>query len=66
MWIYVSFLTFVSLPAANIVIQPDPAIKTSSPGNHVPRFNTEPYNRKRTVIPSSADGPAVKKPWMEK
>lgn len=66
MGIYVDFFTFVFPPAANIVIQTNPAIKSSSPGNHAPRFNTDPYNRKRTVIPSSADGPAAKKPWMEK
>ncbi|XP_056911505.1 RNA-binding protein 27 isoform X2 [Takifugu flavidus] len=52
--------------AANIVIQTEPAVTTSNPGNNVPRFNKDPDSRKRTVIPSTADGPAAKKAWMEK
>lgn len=56
----------VCLPAANIVIQTEPAVTTSNPGNNVPRFNKDPDSRKRTVIPSTADGPAAKKAWMEK
>uniref|UniRef100_A0A3Q3A9H6 RNA binding motif protein 27 n=1 Tax=Kryptolebias marmoratus TaxID=37003 RepID=A0A3Q3A9H6_KRYMA len=52
--------------AANIVIQTEPATATSSPGNNVSRFNTEQDGRKRTLGPSTAEGPAAKKPWMEK
>uniref|UniRef100_A0A674MU62 RNA binding motif protein 27 n=1 Tax=Takifugu rubripes TaxID=31033 RepID=A0A674MU62_TAKRU len=52
--------------AANIVIQTEPAVTTSNPGNNVPRFNKDLDSRKRTVIPSTADGPAAKKAWMEK
>ncbi|XP_060911156.1 RNA-binding protein 27 isoform X1 [Labrus mixtus] len=52
--------------AANIVIQTEPATVASTPGSNVPRFNTEQDNRKRTMGPSTAEGPAVKKPWMEK
>uniref|UniRef100_A0A674NTF7 RNA binding motif protein 27 n=1 Tax=Takifugu rubripes TaxID=31033 RepID=A0A674NTF7_TAKRU len=51
--------------AANIVIQTEPAVTTSNPGNNVPRFNKDLDSRKRTVIPSTADGPAAKKAWME-
>ncbi|XP_074527522.1 RNA-binding protein 27 isoform X2 [Halichoeres trimaculatus] len=52
--------------AANIVIQTEPAAIASTPGSNVPRFNTELDNRKRTIGPSTAEGPAAKKPWMEK
>ncbi|XP_037322845.2 RNA-binding protein 27 isoform X4 [Pungitius pungitius] len=52
--------------AANIVIQTEPAIAANTPGNNVCRFNTEQDNRKRTIGPSTAEGPIVKKPWMEK
>lgn len=52
--------------AANIVIQTEPATATSTPGSNATRFNTEQDNRKRTIGPSTTDGPAVKKPWMEK
>ncbi|XP_026183588.1 RNA-binding protein 27 isoform X2 [Mastacembelus armatus] len=52
--------------AANIVIQTEPSIATSTPGGNVSRFNTEPDSRKRTMAPSTTEGPAVKKPWMEK
>uniref|UniRef100_H3DLI3 RNA binding motif protein 27 n=1 Tax=Tetraodon nigroviridis TaxID=99883 RepID=H3DLI3_TETNG len=66
---YRQFIPRVQTQRSNLIgltSNTDPAIKTSNPGNHVPRFNTEPYNRKRTVIPSSADVPTAKKPWMEK
>uniref|UniRef100_A0A3B3XLI2 RNA binding motif protein 27 n=1 Tax=Poecilia mexicana TaxID=48701 RepID=A0A3B3XLI2_9TELE len=52
--------------AANIVIQTEPASASNSPGNNVSRFNTEQDSRKRTMGASLADGPAAKKPWMEK
>uniref|UniRef100_A0A7N6A6P9 RRM domain-containing protein n=1 Tax=Anabas testudineus TaxID=64144 RepID=A0A7N6A6P9_ANATE len=52
--------------AANIVIQTEPATVASTPGSNVSRFNTEQDNRKRTIAPSTTDGPAAKKPWMEK
>ncbi|XP_044077464.1 RNA-binding protein 27 isoform X2 [Siniperca chuatsi] len=52
--------------AANIVIQTEPAIAASTPGSNVSRFNTEQDNRKRAMGPSTAEGPAAKKPWMEK
>ncbi|XP_077962910.1 RNA-binding protein 27 isoform X5 [Gasterosteus aculeatus] len=52
--------------AANIVIQTEPATAASTPGNNVCRFNAEQDNRKRTIGPSTAEGPIVKKPWMEK
>ncbi|XP_030601971.1 RNA-binding protein 27 isoform X3 [Archocentrus centrarchus] len=52
--------------AANIVIQTEPATKPSTPGSNVSRFNTEQDSRKRTMGPSTAEGPAPKKPWMEK
>lgn len=56
----------VHLPAANIVIQTEPATTASTPGSNVSRFNTEQDNRKRTMGSSTAEGPAAKKPWMEK
>uniref|UniRef100_A0A671V1R4 RNA binding motif protein 27 n=1 Tax=Sparus aurata TaxID=8175 RepID=A0A671V1R4_SPAAU len=52
--------------AANIVIQTEPATVASTPGSNVSRFNTDQDNRKRTMGPSTAEGPAAKKPWMEK
>ncbi|XP_037604559.1 RNA-binding protein 27 isoform X2 [Sebastes umbrosus] len=52
--------------AANIVIQTEPATAASTPGSNVSRFNTEQDIRKRTMGPSTAEGPAAKKPWMEK
>ncbi|XP_054482068.1 RNA-binding protein 27 isoform X3 [Anoplopoma fimbria] len=52
--------------AANIVIQTEPATAASTPGSNVARFNTEQDSRKRTMGPSTAEAPAVKKPWMEK
>lgn len=56
----------VHLQAANIVIQTEPATTASTPGSNVSRFNTEQDNRKRTMGSSTAEGPAAKKPWMEK
>uniref|UniRef100_A0A8D0APT8 RNA binding motif protein 27 n=1 Tax=Sander lucioperca TaxID=283035 RepID=A0A8D0APT8_SANLU len=52
--------------AANIVIQTEPATAASTPGSNVSRFNTEQDSRKRTMVPSTAEGPAAKKPWLEK
>ncbi|XP_068571832.1 RNA-binding protein 27 isoform X1 [Cebidichthys violaceus] len=52
--------------AANIVIQTEPATAASTPGNNVCRFNTEQDSRKRPMGPNTAEGPVVKKPWMEK
>ncbi|XP_069002153.1 RNA-binding protein 27 isoform X1 [Embiotoca jacksoni] len=52
--------------AANIVIQTEPAIAASTPGSNASRFNTEQDSRKRTMGPSTAEGTATKKPWMEK
>uniref|UniRef100_A0A1A8LYP3 RNA binding motif protein 27 n=1 Tax=Nothobranchius pienaari TaxID=704102 RepID=A0A1A8LYP3_9TELE len=52
--------------AANIVIQTEPAAVPAVPGNNVSRFNVEMDNRKRTMGPGAAEGPAAKKPWMEK
>ncbi|XP_073335954.1 RNA-binding protein 27 isoform X3 [Pagrus major] len=52
--------------AANIVIQTEPATVASTPGSNVSRFNTDQDNRKRTMGPSTTEGPAAKKPWMEK
>ncbi|TMS14528.1 RNA-binding protein 27 [Larimichthys crocea] len=52
--------------AANIVIQTEPATVASIPGSNVSRFNTDQDNRKRTMGPSTTEGPAAKKPWMEK
>ncbi|XP_049893402.1 RNA-binding protein 27 isoform X2 [Epinephelus moara] len=52
--------------AANIVIQTEPATAASTPGTNVSRFNTEQDSRKRTMGPSTAEGPAAKKTWMEK
>ncbi|KAK2828148.1 hypothetical protein Q5P01_019182 [Channa striata] len=52
--------------AANIVIQTEPAIAANTPGSNVSRFNVEQDSRKRTMGPSTAEGPAAKKPWMEK
>ncbi|XP_021167570.2 RNA-binding protein 27 isoform X1 [Fundulus heteroclitus] len=49
--------------AANIVIQTEPETASNSPRN---RFNTEQDNRKRMMGASTAEGPAAKKPWMEK
>ncbi|XP_027129374.1 RNA-binding protein 27 isoform X3 [Larimichthys crocea] len=51
---------------ANIVIQTEPATVASIPGSNVSRFNTDQDNRKRTMGPSTTEGPAAKKPWMEK
>uniref|UniRef100_A0A3Q3WSJ9 Uncharacterized protein n=1 Tax=Mola mola TaxID=94237 RepID=A0A3Q3WSJ9_MOLML len=52
--------------AANIVIQTEPSTTANNRGSNVSRFNTDQDNRKRTMVPSTADGPANKKPWMEK
>ncbi|XP_040907880.1 RNA-binding protein 27 isoform X3 [Toxotes jaculatrix] len=52
--------------AANIVIQTEPATVASTPGSNVSRFNTEQDSRKRAMGHSTAEGPAAKKPWMEK
>ncbi|KAM6907882.1 RNA-binding protein 27 [Xenentodon cancila] len=52
--------------AANIVIQTEPATAASTPGSNVSRFNSEQDNRKRSMGPTTAEGPAAKKPWMEK
>ncbi|XP_068187661.1 RNA-binding protein 27 isoform X2 [Antennarius striatus] len=52
--------------AANIVIQTEPDTSPSSPGNNVSRFNNDQDNRKRSMGPSTADGTAAKKPWMDK
>uniref|UniRef100_A0A8C4E567 RNA binding motif protein 27 n=1 Tax=Dicentrarchus labrax TaxID=13489 RepID=A0A8C4E567_DICLA len=52
--------------AANIVIQTEPATVASTPGSNVSRFNADQDSRKRTMGPSTAEGPAAKKPWMEK
>ncbi|XP_033466974.1 RNA-binding protein 27 isoform X2 [Epinephelus lanceolatus] len=52
--------------AANIVIQTEPATAASTPGTNVSRFNTEQDSRKRTMGPSTAEGPAAKKTWIEK
>ncbi|XP_040005857.1 RNA-binding protein 27 isoform X4 [Xiphias gladius] len=52
--------------AANIVIQTEPATVASTPGSNVSRFNTEQDSRKRTMGHNTAEGPAAKKPWMEK
>lgn len=57
---------FFCLAAANIVIQTEPATVASIPGSNVSRFNTDQDNRKRTMGPSTTEGPAAKKPWMEK
>ncbi|XP_061754649.1 RNA-binding protein 27 isoform X1 [Nerophis ophidion] len=48
--------------AANIVIQTEPATTPSSAGG----FNTEQYNRKRTLGCAIVEGPTIKKPWMQK
>lgn len=63
---FLLFSVCLCLLAANIVIQTEPATSASSPGNNVSRFNTDQDNRKRSMAPSTADGPATKKPWMEK
>lgn len=60
------FVFFFCLAAANIVIQTEPATVASIPGSNVSRFNTDQDNRKRTMGPSTTEGPAAKKPWMEK
>ncbi|KAM9333706.1 RNA-binding protein 27 isoform 2-T2 [Pholidichthys leucotaenia] len=52
--------------AANIVIQTEPPNTASTPGSNVSRFSPEQDNRKRTMGPSTAEGPAPKKLWMEK
>ncbi|XP_056140956.1 RNA-binding protein 27 [Lampris incognitus] len=52
--------------AANIVIQTEPATAASTPSTNVTRFNTEQDSRKRVMGPSSMDGPAAKKTWMDK
>ncbi|XP_041864449.1 RNA-binding protein 27 isoform X1 [Melanotaenia boesemani] len=52
--------------AANIVIQTEPAAVVSTPGSNVSRFNTEQDSRKRAMGPGITEGPAAKKPWMEK
>lgn len=63
---YFFCLFFFCLAAANIVIQTEPATVASIPGSNVSRFNTDQDNRKRTMGPSTTEGPAAKKPWMEK
>ncbi|KAK5918226.1 hypothetical protein CgunFtcFv8_003005 [Champsocephalus gunnari] len=52
--------------AANIVIQTEPATAASTPGSNVSRFNAEQDNRKRSMGPSIAEGPAPKQPWVDK
>ncbi|KAI4813644.1 hypothetical protein KUCAC02_002878 [Chaenocephalus aceratus] len=52
--------------AANIVIQTEPATAASTPGSNVSRFNLEQDNRKRSMGPSIAEGPAPKQPWVDK
>lgn len=64
--VFIIVSVFFCLPAANIVIQTEPATAASTPGSNVSRFNTEQDIRKRTMGPSTAEGPAAKKPWMEK
>ena len=61
-----SYLCLVYLVAANIVIQTEPATAPSTPGSNVSRFNSEQDSRKRSLGPTTAEGPAAKKPWMEK
>lgn len=51
--------------AANIVIQTEPAAQASNTSSSS-RFQAEQDSRKRSVVASSADGPANKKPWMDK
>lgn len=65
-FIFFLFVFFFCLAAANIVIQTEPATVASIPGSNVSRFNTDQDNRKRTMGPSTTEGPAAKKPWMEK
>lgn len=55
-----------TFPAANIVIQTEPAPKAITPVGNVSRFSTEQDSRKRPMGTSAADVPAVKKPWMDK
>ncbi|XP_041807889.1 RNA-binding protein 27 isoform X1 [Chelmon rostratus] len=52
--------------AANIVIQTEPATAASTPGSNVSRFSTDQDSRKRTMGPSTAEGPTAKKPWIDK
>ncbi|XP_075872990.1 RNA-binding protein 27 isoform X5 [Nelusetta ayraudi] len=55
--------------AANIVIQTEPAApasNTSSSSSSSSRFQAEQDSRKRSVVATSAEGPANKKPWMDK
>ncbi|XP_029957037.1 RNA-binding protein 27 isoform X2 [Salarias fasciatus] len=52
--------------AANIVIQTEPAAAASTPGSNVSRFNSDQDSRKRPMGTSIAEGPVVKKPWMDK
>ncbi|XP_061595453.1 RNA-binding protein 27 isoform X1 [Cololabis saira] len=53
--------------AANIVIQTEPATAACTPGSNMSRFNTEQDSRKRSMMgPTTAEGSAAKKPWMEK
>lgn len=66
MFLSLSLCLCVYLPAANIVIQTEPATAASTPGSNMSRFNTEQDSRKRTMGHSTAEGPVAKKPWMEK
>ncbi|KAF3841075.1 hypothetical protein F7725_006937, partial [Dissostichus mawsoni] len=52
--------------AANIVIQTEPATAASTPGSNVSRFIAEQDNRKRSMGPSIAEGPAPKQSWVDK
>uniref|UniRef100_A0A3B3HTR9 RNA binding motif protein 27 n=1 Tax=Oryzias latipes TaxID=8090 RepID=A0A3B3HTR9_ORYLA len=52
--------------AANIVIQTEPATGVGAPGANASRFNTEQDSRKRSMGAITAEGPVMKKPWMEK
>lgn len=62
-----SVLASVPRPAANIVIQTEPATQASNTSSSSSsRFQAEQDSRKRSVVASSAEGPANKKPWMDK
>lgn len=60
------FLCYVECLAANIVIQTEPATGVGAPGANASRFNSEQDSRKRAMGAITAEGPAIKKPWMEK
>ncbi|XP_053703529.1 RNA-binding protein 27 isoform X5 [Synchiropus splendidus] len=52
--------------ATNMGSKSDPTTTTSDQGNNVARVNPEQDGRKRIVTTNAADGPAAKKPWMDK